>query len=252
MNIVELHGICKYFGSVKAVDGVDLAVRPGEVVSIIGPSGSGKSTLLRCINQLERIDRGRVVIEGQPVISVDEHGRHEHLDRHAVTAALKRLGMVFQHFNLFPHKTVLENVTEAPLVVNREERSTVTERAEKLLARVGLADKKGVYPARISGGQKQRVAIARALGMQPDILLCDEPTSALDPELVGEVLSVLRDLAREHMTMLVVTHEMAFAREISDRVIFMDEGQIVEAGPPETIFGNPEHPRVRSFISRMI
>jgi len=252
MAMVKLANIHKYFGDVKAVDGVDLEVTPGEVVSIIGPSGSGKSTLLRCINQLETVNIGRVEIEGQAVVEIDDEGHRTHLDKGKVIAAQKKLGMVFQHFNLFPHKTVLENVIEAPLVVNKENRRSAVARAEKLLERVGLADKHNAYPSQISGGQKQRVAIARALGMEPDILLCDEPTSALDPELVGEVLAVLRDLAHANMTMLVVTHEMAFAREISDRVIFMDQGKVLEDGSPEKIFKQPDHPRIRDFISKMI
>ncbi len=252
MAMVKLANIHKYFGEVKAVDGVDLEVTPGEVVSIIGPSGSGKSTLLRCINQLETVNIGRVEIEGQAVVEIDDEGHRTHLDKSKVIAAQKKLGMVFQHFNLFPHKTVLENVIEAPVVVNKESRKSAISRAEKLLERVGLADKHNAYPSQISGGQKQRVAIARALGMEPDILLCDEPTSALDPELVGEVLAVLRDLAHANMTMLVVTHEMAFAREISDRVIFMDQGKVLEDGSPEKIFKQPDHPRIRDFISKMI
>jgi polar amino acid transport system ATP-binding protein len=252
MAMVKLSNIHKYFGDVKAVNGVDLEVSPGEVVSIIGPSGSGKSTLLRCINQLETVNIGRVEIEGQRTVDKDTEGNRIHLDKAKVLTAQKKLGMVFQHFNLFPHKTVLENVIEAPLMVNRESRRQAIARAEKLLERVGLADKHNAYPSQISGGQKQRVAIARALGMEPDILLCDEPTSALDPELVGEVLAVLRDLAHANMTMLVVTHEMAFAREISDRVIFMDQGKVLEDGRPEKIFKDPEHPRIRDFISKMI
>ncbi|MFW6360958.1 MAG: amino acid ABC transporter ATP-binding protein [Spirochaetota bacterium] len=252
MAMVKLANIHKYFGEVKAVDGVDLEVTPGEVVSIIGPSGSGKSTLLRCINQLETVNIGSVEIEGQPVVEIDNEGHRTHLEKSKVLAAQKKLGMVFQHFNLFPHKTVLENVIEAPLIVNKESRKSAIVRAEKLLERVGLADKHNAYPSQISGGQKQRVAIARALGMEPDILLCDELTSALDPELVGEVLAVLRDLAQANMTMLVVTHEMAFAREISDRVIFMDQGKILEDGSPEKIFKHPDHPRIRDFISKMI
>lgn len=252
MVIVRLANVHKYFGDIKAVDGVDLEVNAGEVVSIIGPSGSGKSTLLRCINQLESVDYGRVEIEGQAVVEVDSNGKRSHLDKGEVLKAQKKLGMVFQHFNLFPHKTVLENIIEAPMLVNKEHRKSAVERAEKLLKQVGLADKHNAYPSQISGGQKQRVAIARTLGMEPDILLCDEPTSALDPELVGEVLSVLRDLAKAHMTMLVVTHEMAFAREISNRVIFMDQGKVLEDGSPEKIFKAPEHPRIRDFISRMI
>ncbi|MDZ7794979.1 MAG: amino acid ABC transporter ATP-binding protein [Spirochaetia bacterium] len=252
MVIVKLSNVHKYFGDIKAVDGVDLEVKAGEVVSIIGPSGSGKSTLLRCINQLESVDYGRVEIEGQAVVEVDSSGKRSHLDKSEVLKAQKKLGMVFQHFNLFPHKTVLENIIEAPMLVNKEPRKSAVERAEKLLKQVGLADKHNAYPSQISGGQKQRVAIARTLGMEPDILLCDEPTSALDPELVGEVLAVLRDLAKANMTMLVVTHEMAFAREISNRVIFMDQGKVLEDGSPEKIFKTPEHPRIRDFISRMI
>ena len=252
MVIVKLTNVHKYFGDIKAVDGVDLEVKAGEVVSIIGPSGSGKSTLLRCINQLESVDYGRVEIEGQAVVEVDSSGKRSHLDKGEVLKAQKKLGMVFQHFNLFPHKTVLENIIEAPMLVNKEHRKSAVERAEKLLQQVGLADKHNAYPSQISGGQKQRVAIARTLGMQPDILLCDEPTSALDPELVGEVLAVLRDLAKANMTMLVVTHEMAFAREISNRVIFMDQGKVLEDGSPEKIFKTPEHPRIRDFISKMI
>ena len=252
MVIVRLSNVHKYFGDIKAVDGVDLEVKAGEVVSIIGPSGSGKSTLLRCINQLESVDYGRVEIEGQAVVEVDNSGKRSHLDKAEVLKAQKKLGMVFQHFNLFPHKTVLENIIEAPMLVNKEHRKSAVERAEKLLQQVGLSDKHNAYPSQISGGQKQRVAIARTLGMEPDILLCDEPTSALDPELVGEVLAVLRDLAKANMTMLVVTHEMAFAREISNRVIFMDQGKVLEDGSPEKIFKSPEHPRIRDFISKMI
>ena len=252
MVIVKLSNVHKYFGDIKAVDGVDLEVKAGEVVSIIGPSGSGKSTLLRCINQLESVDYGRVEIEGQAVVEVDSSGKRSHLDKGEVLKAQKKLGMVFQHFNLFPHKTVLENIIEAPMLVNKEHRKSAVERAETLLQQVGLADKHNAYPSQISGGQKQRVAIARTLGMQPDILLCDEPTSALDPELVGEVLAVLRDLAKANMTMLVVTHEMAFAREISNRVIFMDQGKVLEDGSPEKIFKTPDHPRIRDFISKMI
>jgi len=252
MVIVRLSNVHKYFGDTKAVDGVDLEVNAGEVVSIIGPAGSGKSTLLRCINQLESVDYGRVEIEGQAVVEVDNSGKRSHLDKAEVLKAQKKLGMVFQHFNLFPHKTVLENIIEAPMLVNKEHRKSAVERAEKLLQQVGLSDKHNAYPSQISGGQKQRVAIARTLGMEPDILLCDEPTSALDPELVGEVLAVLRDLAKANMTMLVVTHEMAFAREISNRVIFMDQGKVLEDGSPEKIFKSPEHPRIRDFISKMI
>ncbi len=251
--MIRIEGITKRFGDLAALDDVSLEVRQGEVISIIGPSGSGKSTLLRCINHLERIDRGRILIEGQQTIAVDEHGRHEHIPERLVRETNKRLGMVFQHFNLFPHKTVLENVIEAPIVVNRMRKPEAVEIGLELLRKVGLLDKQGAYPARISGGQKQRVAVARALGMRPHILLCDEPTSALDPELVGEVLAVLRQLAQEdNMTMLIVTHEMSFAREVSDRVLFMDMGKIIEDAPPEKLFTEPDHPRIRAFLERML
>lgn len=252
IKIISMKGVCKNFGPVKALDNVNLDVSEGEVISIIGPSGSGKSTLLRSINQLEKIDSGRIEIEGEPVISITPGGVHEHIPRKQITRLNKKLGMVFQHFNLFPHKTVIENITEAPVIVNKMKPSDAEEIALRLLETVGLTDKKDVYPSRISGGQKQRVAIARALGMQPDILLCDEPTSALDPELVGEVLATLRKLAREKMTMIVVTHEMAFAREISDRIIFMDEGKILADGLPDQVLGTPEHPRIREFVKKFI
>ncbi|MCP5514396.1 MAG: amino acid ABC transporter ATP-binding protein [Spirochaetales bacterium] len=250
--MISMKGVCKNFGPVKALDNVNLDVSEGEVISIIGPSGSGKSTLLRSINQLEKIDSGRIEIEGEPVISITPGGVHEHIPRKQITRLNKKLGMVFQHFNLFPHKTVIENITEAPVIVNKMKPSDAEEIALRLLETVGLTDKKDVYPSRISGGQKQRVAIARALGMQPDILLCDEPTSALDPELVGEVLATLRKLAREKMTMIVVTHEMSFAREISDRIIFMDEGKILADGLPDQVLGTPEHPRIREFVKKFI
>ncbi len=252
MNMVELIGIEKRFGSLKAVDGVSLSVARGEVVSIIGPSGSGKSTLLRCINQLERMDSGAVFIEGHPIAAEGEQKKNVIVQDHIAKEGLKKLGMVFQHFFLFPHMTVLENVIEAPVIVNRIKKSAAIDAALPILDDVGLLEKKDEYPARLSGGQKQRVAIARALCMRPDILLCDEPTSALDPELVGEVLSVLRRLAEKHMTMLIVTHEMAFAREVSSRVIFMDEGRAIEDSPPAKMFSSPDHPRIREFIARMI
>ncbi len=252
MDMIRLTCIEKKFGNLCAVNDVSLSMGKGEVVSIIGPSGSGKSTLLRCINQLERIDRGTIEIEGTLVIGTDSHGKHVHVNEHRAKESLKKLGMVFQHFNLFPHMTVLENCIEAPVVVNRMKRKTAIDIALPILDDVGLLDKKNEYPARLSGGQKQRVAIARALSMQPDILLCDEPTSALDPELVGEVLAVLQKLAEKHMTMLIITHEMAFAREVSTRVLFMDNGSILEDAPPAKMFQNPDHPRIRDFIRKMI
>lgn len=252
MKIVSLKNITKKFGKTTALDNVSLDVFKGEIVTIIGPSGSGKSTLLRSINQLEKIDSGRIEIEGEAVVSIDSNGKHEHIDKKKIKQLNKKLGMVFQHFNLFPHKTVIENIMEAPITVNKLSRSDAEKDAIRLLEIVGLLDKKDDYPAKISGGQKQRVAIARALGMHPDILLCDEPTSSLDPELVGEVLATLQKLAAEKMTMLIVTHEMAFAKEISNRIIFMDEGKIIEENSPSKIFENPDHPRVKEFISKFI
>ena len=252
MNMIRMTDVNKKFGSVNALSNVNLEVNEGEVVTIIGPSGSGKSTLLRSINQLEKIDSGRIEIEGEAVVSISKSGKHEHINRKQIIRLNKKLGMVFQHFNLFPHKTVIENVMEAPVIVNKIKKSEAAERAQILLETVGLSDKKDSYPSRISGGQKQRVAIARALGMEPDVLLCDEPTSALDPELVGEVLAALKKLAEKNMTMLVVTHEMAFAKEISDRIIFMDEGKILADGSPEEVLNDPEHPRIRCFVSKFI
>ncbi len=252
MNMIRMINVNKIFGSVVALSDINLEVNEGEVVTIIGPSGSGKSTLLRSINQLEKIDSGRIEIEGEPVVSISENGKHEHINRKQILRLNKRLGMVFQHFNLFPHKTVLENIIEAPVVVNGMKKEDAARIGLELLDTVGLSDKKDSYPSRISGGQKQRVAIARALGMNPDVLLCDEPTSALDPELVGEVLLTLKKLAEKKMTMIVVTHEMAFAKEISDRIIFMDEGKILADGSPEDVLSNPEHPRIRDFVSKFI
>ncbi len=252
MNMIRMTGVNKKFGTVNALSDINLEVNEGEVVTIIGPSGSGKSTLLRSINQLEKIDSGKIEIEGEAVVSIDEKGKHEHINKKQVLRLNKKLGMVFQHFNLFPHKTVLENIIEAPVIVNREKKEDAVKKAHSLLETVGLSDKKDSYPSRISGGQKQRVAIARALGMKPDVLLCDEPTSALDPELVGEVLATLKKLAENRMTMLVVTHEMAFAKEISDRLIFMDEGKILADGTPEEVLNDPEHPRIREFVSKFI
>jgi len=238
----DLH---KHFGKIDVLRGVSVSVNHGAIVSIIGPSGSGKSTFLRCLNHLERIDSGLVYFDD---IKIAQGGHHTLFENETVKKTVRRIGMVFQNFNLFPHLTVLENVIEAPIHVSGLLRDQAVAEAEKLLASVGLLDKKDSYPSRISGGQKQRAAIARALGMKPDLMLFDEPTSALDPELVGEVLSVIKALAQERMTMLVVTHEMAFARELSDRVVFMDEGLILEEGSPKAIFDKPEHPRVRSFI----
>ncbi|OQY20036.1 MAG: polar amino acid ABC transporter ATP-binding protein [Desulfobacteraceae bacterium 4572_35.1] len=251
MSMIELIAVDKKFGTVKALDGVNLQVNKGEVVTIIGPSGSGKSTLLRSINELEKIDSGRIEVEGRMLVEV-KNGNAKHPHGKTTRELSKKLGMVFQHFNLFPHKTVLENIIEAPMIVDGLKRGAAVHRALSLLKVVGLEDKQDSYPSRISGGQKQRVAIARALAMEPEVLLCDEPTSALDPELVGEVLLTLKQLADEHMTMVVVTHEMAFAREISDRLIFMDQGRILANGTPQQVLDNPEHPRIKEFIDKFI
>ena len=234
--MIEVIDITKKFDDFTVLENVSLDIKKGEIVTIIGPSGSGKSTLLRCLNRLEEIQSGTIKIEGEPV---DKNN-------------CRKLGMVFQNFNLFPHKTVMENIIEAPVIVKKEKKEEAKKLARKLLQDVGLSDREDSYPSQLSGGQKQRVAIARALAMNPDIMLFDEPTSALDPELVGEVLGVIKKLAKEHMTMVIVTHEMAFAKEISDRVVFMDKGKIVEQGSPEAVFENPEHPRIKSFLSRFL
>ena len=226
-------------------------VHPGEVVCLLGPSGSGKTTFLRCINQLESIDGGRIWVDGDLMGYDDRGGTLHHLTDKQIAAQRRGIGMVFQRFNLFPHKTALENIMEAPIQVKGEKKAAVRERAMALLDQVGLKDKPSAYPSQLSGGQQQRVAIARALAMQPKLMLFDEPTSALDPELVGEVLKVMRELAKDGMTMIVVTHEMSFAREVADRVVFMDAGVVVEEGPPNEVISNPQHERTRSFLSRM-
>lgn len=250
--MIKVDNITKNFGPLKVLKGVSLHVTPGEVVVVIGPSGSGKSTLLRCINYLEKINSGRIEIDGNLIGKKEVNGRLVDAPNKEIYGMRANIGMVFQRFNLFPHMTVLENLMEAPLIVKKQDKAVAEERAKYLLKKVGLEDKMNVYPSRLSGGQQQRVAIARALAMEPKIMLFDEPTSALDPELVGEVLAVMKDLAREGMTMVVVTHEMSFAREVADRVIFMDEGKIVEEGPPEKIFSNPQHPRTREFLSKIL
>ncbi|WP_164522363.1 amino acid ABC transporter ATP-binding protein [Halocella sp. SP3-1] len=236
--MIELNNIKKNFGELRVLKGVDLTVHQGEVVSIIGPSGSGKSTLLRCLIGLEKLDAGEIFVEGNRVNTFQD--------------GPQKMGMVFQGFNLFPHKTALGNVIEAPLVVNKLEKSKAIDLGEQMLDRVGLLDKRDVYPAMLSGGQQQRVAIARALAMQPDIMLFDEPTSSLDPELVGEVLAVIKKLASDKITMLVVTHEMGFARGVSDRVIFMDEGKIIADAAPDKIFNLPEHERIEAFLEKIL
>ena len=241
-SVVRIHQAKKHFGPVQALRGVDLDVARGEVILIVGPSGSGKSTLLRSVNRLETLTSGDIWIEDTCVTSA-------HADLRKVR---EEVGMVFQSFNLFPHLSVTENIALAPGLVRREQSAATHERAEALLARVGLADKARAYPDQLSGGQQQRVAIARALAMQPKIMLFDEPTSALDPEMIKEVLDVMLDLAREGMTMLVVSHEMGFARAAADRVVFMDEGLVVEAGPPGELFSNPKEERTRRFLEHIL
>jgi len=240
--IILLQGVHKWFGRLHVLRGVDLEVWPGEVVVVCGPSGSGKSTLIRCINRLERHDRGRIVVDG---IELTDDLRH-------VDAVRREVGMVFQQFNLFPHLTVLQNITLAPVLVRKWPRERAERVARELLERVGIPEKADSYPSQLSGGQQQRVAIARALAMQPKIMLFDEPTSALDPEMIQEVLDVMRDLARRGMTMVVVTHEMGFAREVADRIVFLDEGTVVEVAPPETFFSSPRHDRTRAFLSKIL
>ena len=248
IRMIDIH---KSFGDVKVLEGVNLEVKRGEVIAVIGPSGSGKSTLLRCLNKLETINKGAIEIEGTVITSVDMPD-YPQATPQKVKEGLGKTGMVFQSFNLFPHMTVMNNVIEAPVHVKKLSKGEARKIGEKQLVRVGLADKFDAYPSKLSGGQKQRVAIARALAMNPDIMLFDEPTSALDPELIGEVLDVIKKLAEEHMTMLVVTHEMTFAREVSDRVIFMDNHNIVADNPPGMFFNNPEHPRIKSFLDKML
>ena len=250
--MVEAVNVRKVFGDNEVLKGVNLTVQPGEVVSFLGPSGSGKSTFLRCINHLERIDGGEISVNGHLVGYRRHHGRKYELKPKEVAAARRDVGMVFQRFNLFPHLTALENVMEAPVFVKGVRKGEARQRAQDLLARVGLADKPSAYPAQLSGGQQQRVAIARALAMEPRLMLFDEPTSALDPELVGEVLDVMKALAAEGMTMIVVTHEIGFAREVCDRVVFMDGGVIVEEGKPNDVFLNPQHARTKSFLAKVL
>ena len=242
--IISVKDLEKHFdeGKLKALRGVSADIKRGEVVVVIGPSGSGKSTFLRCLNLLEEPTKGTVTVEGvnitDPKVNINKHR--------------EKMGMVFQHFNLFPHMTILKNMTLAPRKLLKKSKAEAEEKAVSLLKRVGLADRAGAYPSQLSGGQKQRIAIVRALCMEPQVMLFDEPTSALDPEMVGEVLDVMKELAHEGMTMVVVTHEMGFAREVADRVIFMDEGQIVEEGTPEEIFNNPQHPRTQDFLKKVL
>jgi polar amino acid transport system ATP-binding protein len=250
--MVKAEGIHKRFGRLEVLKGIDLTVQAGEVSCLIGPSGSGKSTFLRCINHLEKIQVGRLWVDGELVGYRQQGDRLYELKESEVARKRAEIGMVFQHFNLFGHMTALQNVIEAPCLVKRTKRGEAITRATELLGRVGLAEKLHVYPSQLSGGQKQRVAIARALAMEPKLMLFDEPTSALDPELVGEVLDVIKGLAADGMTMLVVTHEMGFAREVADTVVFMDDGVVVESGPPEAVLGNPQHARTQDFLGKVL
>jgi polar amino acid transport system ATP-binding protein len=250
--MVQAEGVHKRFGRLEVLKGITLAVQPGEVMCLLGPSGSGKSTFLRCINHLEEINSGRLSVDGELVGYRESGDKLYELHERDVARKRAQIGMVFQNFNLFPHMTAMENVTLAPIRVGKVGREEAERRARELLEQVGLGDKLDTYPVALSGGQQQRVAIARALAMQPKLMLFDEPTSALDPELVGDVLDVMRQLARDGMTMIVVTHEMGFAREVADSVVFMDEGVVVESGKPADVLGNPREARTRSFLSKVL
>ncbi len=250
--MVRAEAVCKRFGRLEVLKGIDLEVGRGEVMCLLGPSGSGKSTFLRCINHLEKINAGRLSVDGELVGYRESGGKLHELHERDVARKRSEIGMVFQHFNLFPHMTALENVTLAPVRVAKVPRSEARTRARDLLERVGLGDKLDSYPVALSGGQQQRVAIARALAMEPQVMLFDEPTSALDPELVGDELDAMRQLARDGMTMIVVTHEMGFAREVADKVVFMDAGVVVEAGSPAEVLGNPKHERTKAFLSKVL
>lgn len=247
MDMISVRNLQKSFGKLQVLDGVSLDVRKGETVAIIGPSGSGKSTLLRCIINLERADGGDILIEGEPLMRDGQYVKEKDAARVCV-----KMGMVFQNFHLFPHMSVLENLISAPIAVKKESKAAAVERARKLLADVGLSDKEKSYPSALSGGQKQRVAIARAMMMQPDMLLFDEPTSSLDPQLTAEVLAVMKKLAETHITMVVVTHEMGFAREAADKILFMCDREIIEQGTPTEIFETPRDPRIREFINSIL
>ncbi|MGW5736461.1 MULTISPECIES: amino acid ABC transporter ATP-binding protein [Streptomyces] len=250
--LVRAEGVRKSFGRLEVLRGIDLTVQTGQVCCLLGPSGSGKSTFLRCINHLEKIDGGRLTVGGVPVGYREQDGRLYELRESEVAAHRRSIGMVFQRFNLFPHLTALQNVTEAPVRVARRQRAQAREEAMELLDRVGLADRADHHPAQLSGGQQQRVAIARALAMKPRLMLFDEPTSALDPELVGDVLDVMRSLAEDGMTMVVVTHEIGFAREVADTAVFMDDGVVVEAGSPRDVLTRPQQERTRAFLSKVL
>jgi polar amino acid transport system ATP-binding protein len=249
---VEVHNAYKWYGTHRVLDGVNLTVRPGQVAAVLGPSGSGKSTLLRAINHLEKLDVGHVSINGEPIGVRRRGDRLKELSERVILRQRRRIGFVFQDFNLFPNLTVLGNVTAAPVATRRLGKAAAERLGRDLLQRVGLAEKAGAYPRQLSGGQQQRVAIARALALEPGVLLFDEPTSALDPELVDEVLSVIKDLTATGTTMIVVTHEIGFAREAADVVVFLDEGRIVEQGHPSQVIDDPQHPRTREFLSRVL
>lgn len=248
MNKIKAQNIWKKFNKLEVLKGIDLEVNEGEVVAVIGPSGGGKSTLLRCLNKLETIDKGSVIIDGEALCK-ETAGGTEYVSKDEVRRIACKMGMVFQQFNLFPHMTVLENLIEAPVNVQKRDRATVIKEAEALLAKVGLSDKRDEYPRKLSGGQQQRVAIARALAMKPAIMLFDEPTSSLDPELTGEVLKTMRELAEEKMTMVVVTHEMGFAKEVATKVVFMADGRVQAQGTPAEIFDNPTNDRLKAFLN---
>lgn len=250
--MIQAQGVGKSFGAHRVLNQVSLDLAQGEVVAVIGPSGSGKSTFLRCLNHLETIDEGSVQVEGESLAAPDASGRSVYVPEREVRRICRKMGMVFQSFNLFPHMTVLQNIIEAPMTVKGISRDEIIPKAERLLDKVGLLAKRDNYPGRLSGGQKQRVAIARALAMEPEIMLFDEPTSALDPELTVEVLHTMRDLAKEHMTMLVVTHEMGFAREVANRVAFMDQGQLIEIASSANFFASPQHERTKAFLRQML
>jgi polar amino acid transport system ATP-binding protein len=251
-EMVRAENVHKSFGSLEVLKGIDVEVKQGEVCCVLGPSGSGKSTFLRCINHLEKINAGRILVDGDLIGYRERGGKLHELAEKDVARQSQAIGMVFQRFNLFPHMTVLQNVMEAPCQVKSESKAEARDRAEALLERVGLSEKKQSYPGQLSGGQQQRVAIARALAMRPKLMLFDEPTSALDPELVGEVLDVMKDLARDGMTMIVVTHEIGFAREVGDNLIFMDDGVVVEQGAPREIIANPRQERTKAFLSKVL
>ena len=240
--MIKVENLHKSFGDLEVLKGVSEHIKKGEVVSVIGASGSGKSTFLRCLNMLEEPQAGSIIFEG-----VDITQEKVNIDKHR-----QKMGMIFQHFNVFPHMTVIENITMAPMLIKKKSKEEAEEQAMKLLEMVGLADKRDEYPRRLSGGQKQRLAIVRALAMEPDVMLFDEPTSALDPEMVGEVLQVIKNLVKDGMTAVIVTHEMGFAKEVSDRVLFMDGGVIAESGTPEQIFNNPQNPRTKEFLSKVL